>query len=215
MTIGGPNKLPIVVYQNNSCFLVSVDPMDPDNHSILHDFFKLRNETFIEKLDWSDLVSAGGAEVDEYDTDTAEYLLLLSKSDRSILAGMRVGQTNDEYYASALSDNPTSYMIRDAFLGRLGTIPAGICFSAPPTNAKTVELTRLISTKAEHLRTLITESSRYLAYIGVAQCLILASPTFLRLGKMLGFEPKAIGPIQGVGKQRYVAMSYNPNTKWS
>ena len=104
-------------------------------------------------------------------------------------------------------------MIRDAFLGRLETIPAGICFSAPPTNAKTVELTRLISTKAEYLRTFITEASRYLAYIGVAQCLILASPTFLRLGNMLGFEPKAIGPIQGVGKQRYVAMSYNPNRK--
>jgi len=104
-------------------------------HGLFVEQFLLRKRVFIDGLEWN-LATKGQAEVDQYDTPYASYCLV--EKDGRLVASARIIPTNVELGA-------TSYMIRDASLGRLGTdLPPELCANfTPPVSPTTWEATRL------------------------------------------------------------------------
>ena len=110
-------------------------------HRLLVEQFDLRREVFIDGYGWQ-LATKGTAEVDQYDTPFAHYCLV--EDEGKLVASARILPTNVEM-------GGTSYMIRDAYLGRLGKdLPPEICAQfIPPSSDKVWEATRLaVSPKA-------------------------------------------------------------------
>lgn len=104
-------------------------------HPLFVKQFQLRKVVFIDDLKWN-LTTKGIAEVDQYDTPFASYCIVVQ--DGQLVASLRVLPTNIEL-------GTTSYMIRDASLGRLGAdLPPEMCSGfSPPCSASVWEATRL------------------------------------------------------------------------
>lgn len=202
---------PMMLSSDDDYEILVVSPLSGFQDSLLSKFFALRSAIFVTALGWAGVSEAKGFEVDEYDLSTTYYILMLEKKSRCIVAGLRVCPTHHEQVVSPISDHPTSYMIRDAYLGRLEGIPSTICSEAPPAKPTAVELSRLISRNPRCLRPLIVTSSLFLSNAGISLCLLLASPAFLRLGRQWGFRPYTLGPVQETPDGKYQAIAYDPS----
>ncbi len=90
------------------------------------DLLRARHRTFIEQAKW-DLPAADGMEFDQYDTPASRWVAVHEGG--CILAGVRLTPTTHRC-------GIYSYMIRDAQLGLLSTIPPNLLFQEAPVDPK-------------------------------------------------------------------------------
>ncbi|MEM9128301.1 MAG: acyl-homoserine-lactone synthase [Pseudomonadota bacterium] len=184
-----------------------------DDARYIHKFHSLRNNVFIGKMKWSlsEIRSVNGAlaiELDEYDCHLTKYVLAVDKRTDEVIGGARLLRTDREEFASPICEYPSSYMIRDAYLNRLEGLPTNLCFSDPPQDKSIWELTRFVSTGNLRVGQKILKSvNDYLCEIGAKECLFLGPVTFMRMAKMMGFSPVALGHMVANEEATFLAFS--------
>ncbi len=165
-------------------------------------FFQLRKDVFIDKMDWA-LHQDHNLEYEQYDMMTSVYVIA-HEGDR-VLGGARLVRTD---WKQNIGKVVYSYMIRDAYLGLLPGLPTNICDEEPPVDPEVWELTRLTSVKGVMVGEEILEAmDSYLQGLGAKQCLFLGPPVFLRLARMLAYDPKPLGKIVGNKDGRFLAFA--------
>lgn len=87
-----------------------------EHGSAFRDFLKLRKRLFVDSLGW-DIPHDESVEMDQYDNPKAYYSLAVL--DGEVVGGVRVMPTTAQW-------GTHSYMLRDAFHGRLIDIPSGL-----------------------------------------------------------------------------------------
>jgi acyl homoserine lactone synthase len=97
------------------------------------DFLRARKQVFIDTKSW-DLAQVEGMEFDQYDTPQSKSIVLHEYGE--ILAGIRVLPTRARCGCY-------SYMLRDAQLGVIDTIPQHVLFEQAPVANNIWEATRL------------------------------------------------------------------------
>ena len=155
-------------------------------------YLKLRKLIFKDQKQWN-LVVVEEMEFEQYDTfmtlahaDKSSYIIAHSGTD--VLGGGRLIRC----------DNPNSYMLRDAYFGKLEGLPKELCDKEPPVNDTTWELTRLISKEKSNLAsTILSQTNEFLYSKGADKCLTLSHPILGRMGRQLGFTVNPLGPVLG------------------
>lgn len=172
-------------------------------------FHRMRSNVFCERMGW-ELDSIMGCEYDEYDCHLTKYVLAIDKEKKQVLGGARLLRTDREEYVNALSPDPNSYMIRDAYLQRIEGIPSNLCFLPPPVSTDTWELTRIISNgKLRIAPHVLLKANEYLLSVGAKHCLFLGAPSFMRMAKMMGFSPRPMGNLVSDQHSTFLAFSTN------
>ncbi|ESQ14812.1 MAG: hypothetical protein N838_30985 [Thiohalocapsa sp. PB-PSB1] len=171
------------------------------------DYLRLRKRIFVDERHWP-MPCFKGAEFDFYDLPFASYVFLTHK-DGSLAAGLRLIRADNvvDYNGQRLT-----YMINDAFHRRLPTIPRQVSNQPPPTDSRTWELSRIVSTgglKATGL--LVKGAADVIRQLGAKRMIFLGNPQFRKLGHYLGFDVEALGPVIGSAESdaedaRYQAM---------
>ena len=104
------------------------------NHGVLFTtMLRARHETFIQQQKW-DLPEVDGMEFDQYDTPASRWIAVHEFG--AVLAGIRLTPTTHRC-------GIYSYMIRDAQLGLLDTIPQNLLFDEAPVAAHIWESSRV------------------------------------------------------------------------
>ncbi len=151
---------------------------------------KLRKQLFVDEKGWS-VPHTKELEWDQYDTGLTHYVLTV-EGDR-VLAATRLNPCN---YACATS----SYMIRDAVLGRLPEIPDTL-LTDPPCDDYTWEATRFTvdPTLSQDERNIFLADTanatvRWAVDAGVQRLIMLVHPAFAKWFKANGLMSRQIGP---------------------
>lgn len=166
--------------------------------SLLRDYFHLRKQVFVDQLGWPLKVGPDG-EFDQYDRDGAHYLL--SQENGQLTGGMRLAPTTTTFMHDGV---PHSYMIRDALAGQLESIPDDLITVVPPVDPDIWEMTRVISPKEpRHFKALMEQSCDFLRTKGAKYYLFQTRPVVLRMGRIWGFDIRALGPEQEIGGLNY------------
>jgi len=97
------------------------------------EFLALRKRYFVDQLNW-DVPHDDRLEMDQYDNPTAFYSLVMHEG--SVIAGARATPTNAVW-------GDSSYMLRDAALGKIGGIPSNLV-DRRLCSASVWECTRLV-----------------------------------------------------------------------
>ena len=170
----------------NICF----DFSDFHHHGrAFYDFLALRKRVFVDELKW-DVPHNDAVEMDQYDTPVAHYSLVLR--DGAVVGGART-------MATTASWGQHTYMLRDAYSGKLPHIPRHV-MSVEIATPKVWECTRLVISndlkggeRIDCLR-LIIDGLVDLARAHGAEELISLSPMHLmRLMRGLGYDCQRIG----------------------
>ncbi len=170
------------------------------------EFLKLRKRFFVDTLGW-DIPHNNDVEMDQYDTPVAHYSIVLR--DGQVVGGARVMPTTSVWGSH-------SYMLRDAWLGKLADIPPQVIDSEIRTPA-VWECTRLVvsdelQTQAERSEclALILDGVVQVARRNGADRLISLSPvTMTRVLRQIGHAANRIGEpyaCDGDGR-RYAVLS--------
>lgn len=160
-------------------------------------FRKLRHDVFNRKLGWG-LDHFDGVEEDVYDQGPSWELVV--KDAGVVVGGCRLMLCGVDWQPGA------SYMARDAVLGRLQGLPTNLLWGAPPTDNKTMELTRVIA-PAGSLPLLMADAQCFGVTLGALHCLYISRSAMIRLGRTIGLHCTPVGPEFTVGCKKYVAMS--------
>ncbi len=180
-----------------------VRPHD-DPKGLIDEFHRLRKRVFVEDMGWQ-ISYDDDLEVEQYDCEHTVYLIAHDTRHGGVLGGARLLQTTH-----LSEDGNASYMIRDAYFGRLQGIPATICSDEPPLDKNTWELTRIISFGQTQLGPkILRAANEFLARKGAQACLFLGSPAFMRMARSMGFQARALGPIHRTDDGRFLAFSCN------
>jgi N-acyl-L-homoserine lactone synthetase len=158
--------------------------------SAFYEFLALRKKVFVDDLGW-DIPHNDSVEMDQYDTPVAHYSLVLK--DGKVVGGARAMAT------TAIWGQHT-YMLRDAYSGKLPHIPAHI-MSVEIASPKVWECTRLVISDA---LTTQAERSECLAKIvdglvGVTrrhhadELICLSSMLLMRALRQLGYDVSKMG----------------------
>lgn len=178
-------------------------PESAGQWNLVFDFLKLRREVFINKMKWQ-LVDDKGIEFEQYDVVNVATYIIAHRGDE-VIAGARLLRCDS---AIGAPPNDYSYMIRDAYFGRI-SLPRDICRSEPPDDDKSWELTRLVSSdrNPKVARAVLDCSNDFIRQNGGHQCLFLGPPAFLRMAKSYGYTPIRLGDICGDESGRFLAFS--------
>lgn len=163
------------------------------NHGELFaNMFRARHRAFIDKNKW-DLPQANGMEFDQYDTPASRWVAVHEGG--QVLAGIRLTPTTHRC-------GIYSYMIRDAQLGLLDTIPSNLLYTPAPVAAHVWESSRVFVSEAVpasmrlrvqlQLRQEMVNSARML---GASMVLGLIPDATRRIGRRIGLECEPAGPI--------------------
>lgn len=154
------------------------------------DFMRARHEIFIQGKGW-DLPQTEGLEFDQYDTAQARWIAVHSYGE--ILAGIRLLPTTSKVGLH-------SYMLRDAQLGLLDSLPRDILFFDAPVSPMIWEATRLfirpdVPTK---LRTqvqikLMSEMAKVAREGGATHVIGIVPSVFRRWMARLGLSASPVG----------------------
>ena len=173
-----------------------------------HEYLRLRKSFFVDELAW-DIPHDDDVEMDQYDNPTAHYSLV--QRNGRIVGGARTMPTTATW-------GRHTYMLRDAHLGCLESIPA----SAMPADIVAPEVwecTRLViadcvssQTERAHCLSLIVEGLMDIANSHGAVELISLSPLpLMRALRQLGFDANRLGdPYVSEGDQRRYAVLNMP-----
>lgn len=166
---------------------------------VLASYYELRAEVFVRQKNW-DLPVARELEFEQYDIPTVTTYVVAHQGNKAI-AGARLIRCD----TSLGKPETASYMIRDAYLGRIN-LPRTLCAEEPTTASTAWELTRLVSIADQNVATqLLKVTNSYLKRQAATTCLCLGSPAVMRLSRKLGYQPKALGPILGNQDGRFLA----------
>lgn len=178
-----------------------------DNSGIsahINGFLNVRRKVFIDDLDWK-LISHNQIEYEQYDTIATTYVI--AHENGEVIGGARLLRS-DSKLPTSFGLTQYSYMIRDAYLGLLPGLPKEICFSNPPADDKTWELTRFVSMDGARVgEAVLTKVNEYIKARGAERCLFLGPPVFMRMSKAMGYKPTPLGEITGNETGRFLAFS--------
>lgn len=170
---------------------------------LVEHFMRFRKRVFVDRMEWP-LVHADGIEFEQYDTFTTTYVI--AHRDGEVLGGARLKRTDATLGSGILV---YSYMIRDAHLGLLPNMPAGLCIRNPPVDPAVWELTRLVAAEKPEgvAEAILRKANEFLHERCARACLFLGPPAFLRMAKRLGWSPQPLGPVVGNDDGRFLAFS--------
>lgn len=175
-------------------------PGQVDRYDLIAEFLRMRKRVFVDEKAWP-LFYADGLEFEQYDTFDTTYIL--AHDGKKVFGGARLRRTDMRAGAGSIA---YTYMIRDAFLGLLPNMPKNLCYSEPPMDSQTWELTRLVATGGPNIvEQVLVAANEYIYQAGGSRCLFLGSPAFLRMAKRLGWEPAPLGDVVGNNDGRFVA----------
>jgi acyl homoserine lactone synthase len=155
------------------------------------DFLRARKQVFIDTKSW-DLPQVEGMEFDQYDTPQSKSIVLHEYGE--ILAGIRIMPTRARCGCY-------SYMLRDAQLGVIDTIPQHVLFEQAPVADYVWEATRLfISPNVPAKRRTLIQSRLMLEMAaatvkeGATHVVGIVPYVFVRWLERLGLGALPIGP---------------------
>jgi len=172
---------------DNICF----DFSDFHRHgSAFYKFLALRKQVFVDELGWQ-VPHNATVEMDQYDTPVAHYSLVMK--DGEVVGGARAMATTAVW-------GEHTYMLRDAYSGKLPHIPPHI-MSVEIASPKVWECTRLVISSA---LTTGSERSECLALIvdglidvargkGADELICLSSLALMRALRQLGYDVARLG----------------------
>ncbi len=160
------------------------------------DILRARRESFIVQRKW-DLPEVDGMEFDQYDTPQSRWIAVHHLGD--VLAGIRLTPTTARC-------GIYTYMIRDAQLGLLESIPSDLLYEAAPVDpyiweasrvfiSSTVPATERTSVQAQ----LMDQMVRTAREEGATQLLGLCPRVWMRWMRRLGYATEHVGPCLDIG----------------
>lgn len=181
------------------------------NHGQLFaNMFRARHRTFIQHNKW-DLPQANGMEFDQYDTPASRWVAVHKHGE--VLAGVRLTPTTHKC-------GIYSYMIRDAQMGLLETIPMDLLSYQAPVDPYIWESSRVFVSEAvpaaERLRVqmqLISEMVISARTLGATSLLGIIPEHSPRLARRVGLDCVPVGPVMDTGGMKSVCVSISMATK--
>ncbi|MGB3406258.1 MAG: acyl-homoserine-lactone synthase [Jannaschia sp.] len=181
-----------------------------DHGPLFTDLLRARHRTFIEQAQW-DLPHADGMEFDQYDTPASRWVAVHEYG--RILAGVRLTPTTHRC-------GIYSYMIRDAQLGLLDTIPSDLLFGDAPVGQHIWESSRVFvcndvpaSLRMRVQMQLIGQMVASARELGATSVLGLIPATSPRLARRVGLDCVAAGPVMDIGGSASVCVNISMATK--
>lgn len=177
-------------------------PGDASQWELVMRFLELRRKIFIHKKKWR-LFEEGAIEFEQYDTATVATYVIAHRQGE-ILAGLRLLRCDTQIGPKY------SYMIRDAYLKRIG-IPSEICFSEPPSTPDSWEITRGISVDRSPvpMQKVLGAVHDYIKSEGAKVCLFLGPPAFVRMARRAGYTPRRVGNIAEDDSGRFLVLAFD------
>lgn len=161
------------------------------NHgTAFYEFLALRKRVFVDQLGW-DVPHDGDVEMDQYDTPQAHYSVVLQNG--RVVGGARAMPTTSTW-------GPHTYMLRDAFQGKLPHIPPHI-MPEDIASPGVWECTRLVidedlRTQAERarcLRLIVNGLVGIARSRGATQMICLSSLALMRALRQIGYDVRQLG----------------------
>jgi N-acyl-L-homoserine lactone synthetase len=187
--------------QNHQVHASTLSISNLHNHGELFiSFLRARREVFICQKGW-DLPEVDGMEFDQYDTPRARWLVLHEFGE--VLGGVRLTPTTSQCGCY-------SYMVRDAQLGLIDSIPRDVLFFKAPVAPTIWEATRLFlspnipSTRRASLqRLLLDEMAEAAALLGADHVIGIVPAVFSKWMTRLGLlSALQVGPIMNIDGER-------------
>jgi len=173
--------------------------------------FRARHDVFVERNKWA-LNNAEGMEYDQYDTPASRWIAIHDKN-KKVKAGIRLTPTTAQ-------NGIYSYMIRDAQLGLLDTIPQNIMDEVAPVSADVWEGTRIFVTQSvpgkERFRIhmqLVQQMIEAAQTLGARRIIGIIPHTMCKAGKRMGVDIREAGPVMNIDGQDNVCVSINVKPK--
>lgn len=156
---------------------------------------RARRQSFIVQRKW-DLPEADGMEFDQYDTPQSRWIAVHDAG--RVLAGIRLTPTTARC-------GIYSYMIRDAQLGLLGSIPSNLLYETAPVSPLVWETSRVFiaqdvpaNLRSQVQRDLMTEMVASARKLGAERLLGLCPAVWGRWMRRIGFNTMAAGPVMDI-----------------
>lgn len=172
-----------------------------EHGSAFVEFLRARHSVFIQEKRWP-LPEEDGMEFDQYDTPQSRWVAVLDDRDE-VVAGFRMTRTTARCGAY-------SYMIRDAYLGILDTIPSEILSEDAPRCESVWECTRAFVSpnvppecRAQVRRFMIEAFLPSVQSVGGTDLVALTSPLWKRWMPMHGISGRALGPVVRIDGEPY------------
>jgi N-acyl-L-homoserine lactone synthetase len=154
------------------------------------DFLRLRKQVFVDELKW-DIPHNETIEMDQYDTPVAHYSLVMQ--DGMVVGGARAMPTTASW-------GEHTYMLRDAYSGKLPHIPAHV-MSVEIASPLVWECTRLVISDAlttqrdrsECLRLIVDGLVETAIAQGASELICLSSLALMRALRQLGYDATRLG----------------------
>ncbi len=173
--------------------------------------FRARHDVFVERNKWA-LTNAEGMEYDQYDTPASRWIAIHDEN-KKVLAGIRLTPTTAQ-------NGVYTYMIRDAQLGLLDSIPENIMDEPAPVSADVWEGTRIFVTQGvpgkERFRIhvqLVHQMIEAAQELGAKRIIGIIPHTMCKAGKRMGVDICEAGPVMDIDGQTNVCVSINVKPK--
>lgn len=155
-----------------------------------YEFLALRKQVFVDELKW-DVPHNDTVEMDQYDTPMAHYSLVLHNG--RVIGGARAMATTATW-------GEHTYMLRDAYSGKLKHIPPHI-MSVDIASPKVWECTRLVissdlatqAERAECMRLIVDGLVDLVRARGAEELICLSSLHLMRALRQLGYQVDRLG----------------------
>ena len=154
-----------------------------------YEFLELRKRVFVDELKW-DVPHNDAVEMDQYDTPVAHYSLVLRNG--VVIGGARAMATTATW-------GQHTYMLRDAYSGKLPHIPRHI-MSVDIATPKVWEYTLVISSdittqseRAECMRLIVDGLVDLVRLHGAEELICLSSLHLMRALRQVGYDVNRLG----------------------
>lgn len=164
--------------------------------ALFTNMLRARHRTFVDEMKW-DLPRTEGMEFDQYDTAQSRWVCVHDKGE--VLAGVRLTPTTAQC-------GIYSYMVRDAQRGLLDSIPANLLDHPAPIADYIWDANRLfvvdgvpVEIRREVQMSLMGHMVRSARDLGASVLIGLLPIGIPRLGRRLGIDMEAAGPVMKIG----------------
>ena len=171
---------------------------------LMSELLRARHRTFVETAGW-DLPSADGMEFDQYDTPASRWVVVHDAG--RVRAGVRLTPTTHRC-------GIYTYMIRDAQLGLLDSIPADLLWDEAPVADNIWESSRVFvcddCSATERMRVhrqLNEEMIKSAREVGAASIIGMIPAASLRLCRRYGLDVREAGRVVDFGTFQSVAVT--------
>ena len=155
-----------------------------------YEFLALRKQVFVDELKW-DVPHNDTVEMDQYDTPMAHYSIVMHEG--RVIGGARAMATTATW-------GEHTYMLRDAYSGKLKHIPPHI-MSVDIASPKVWECTRLViasniatqAERAECMRLIVDGLVDTVSRHGAEELICLSSLHLMRVLRQLGYKVDRLG----------------------